>query len=51
MLVKPLRYLDAHALRCALPMDVAIDAIEAVMHAAESGDAEAPVRTLSLIHI
>ena len=29
MLVKPLRYLDDHALRCALPMDIAIDAIAA----------------------
>ena len=47
--MKPLRYLDAHALRCALPMDVAIDAIEAVMHAAESGDAEAPVRTMQSV--
>lgn len=49
MLVKPLRYLDAHALRCALPMDVAIDAIEAVMHAAGNGDAEAPVRTMQSV--
>ena len=30
-------------------MDVAIDAIEAVMHAAESGDAEAPVRTMQSV--
>ena len=44
-----LRYLDAQALRRALPMDAAIDAIEAVMRAAAGGDADAPVRTVQSI--
>lgn len=44
-----LRYLDAATLREALPMDVAIDAIEGVMRAAADGAAEAPARTVQSI--
>ena len=44
-----LRYLDAQALRRALPMDAAIDAIEAVMRAAAGGGAQAPIRTVQAI--
>jgi ornithine cyclodeaminase len=44
-----LRYLDAAALRQALPMDVAIDAVEKIMRAAAAGDAEAPARTVQTI--
>ena len=44
-----LRFLDAQALRHALPMDAAIDAIEAVMRAAAAGDARAPARTVQSI--
>ncbi len=45
----PPRYLNADALRQALPMDAAIDAIEAVMRAAAAGDAEAPARTVQSV--
>jgi len=45
----PLRYLDAASLREALPMGVAIDAIEGVMRAAAAGDAEAPARTVQTL--
>ena len=41
-----LRYLDDTALREALPMDIAILAIEGVMRAAAHGGAEAPARTV-----
>ncbi len=44
-----LRYLDARALRSALPMASAIDAIEGVMLAASTGEAEAPVRTVQSV--
>jgi ornithine cyclodeaminase len=44
-----LRYLDGKALRRALPMGAAIDAIEAVMRAAAAGEATAPVRTVQSI--
>ncbi len=44
-----LRYLDARTLRRALPMEDAIDAIEAVMRAAAAGGARAPVRTVQTI--
>ena len=44
-----LRYLDGVSLRRALPMDAAIDAIEAVMRAAAAGDARAPVRTVQSV--
>lgn len=44
-----LRYLDDAALRQALPMDIAIAAIEGVMRAAADGVAEAPARTVRSI--
>ncbi|HEX9700115.1 MAG TPA: hypothetical protein VGD06_11700 [Acidobacteriota bacterium] len=44
-----MRYLDAVALRRALPMGAAIAAIEAVMRAAHGGGAEAPVRTVQRV--
>jgi ornithine cyclodeaminase len=44
-----MRYLDAAALRRALPMSAAIDAVEAVMRAAHEGGAEAPVRTVQRV--
>jgi ornithine cyclodeaminase len=47
--VTTLRYLDAAALRRALPMVAAIDAIEGVMRAAADGEASAPVRTVQSI--
>ncbi len=44
-----LRYLGPGALRDALPMSAAIDAIEAIMRAASAGDASAPARTVQSI--
>lgn len=48
-LMTSLRYLDAAALREALPMSAAIDSIERVMRAAAAHDAVAPVRTVQSI--
>ena len=44
-----LRYLGADALRDALPMSAAVEAIEAIMRAASAGDAVAPARTVQSI--
>jgi ornithine cyclodeaminase len=47
--VTTLRYLGPGALRDALPMSAAVDAIEAIMRAASAGDAQAPARTVQSI--
>ena len=44
-----LRYLGTRALRDALPMSAAIDAIEGIMRAASAGDARAPARSVQSI--